>query len=102
MIRDVVVHLPNEQPLLADLPAMPSSTDTVLICTNLRLLNGQTPIFVDRSDSLFIMPLDQVRFIEILRSSVGDRTIEMEAPPAKEAEPDLEIDEDFLRKIRDA
>ena len=103
MIRNVVVHLPNEQPLIADLPSMLGPTDTLLVCTNLRLLNGQTPVFVDRSDSLFIFPLEQIRFLEILRSSVGDHTWDhADQEHLLEAEPELEIDEDFLRKIREA
>jgi hypothetical protein len=103
MIRDVVLHMPNEQPLIVDLPAMPGTTDTLLVCSNLRLMNGQTPVFVDRSDSVFIFPLHQIRFIEILRVSLGEGTYDqVEVPQLHEAEPDLELDEEFLRRIREA
>ena len=34
MIRDVVLHLMSEQPLLADLDALPGPSDNLIICTN--------------------------------------------------------------------
>ncbi|MBI3746187.1 MAG: hypothetical protein HY264_06615 [Chloroflexi bacterium] len=107
MIPRVVVHLLNEQPVLVDLLEMPKPADNGLVCTNVRMLDGRKPIFIDRSDSTFYFPYLNVRFIEI----PGDR--QEQAPPVgmgaeavAETVPaddeDLEIDEDFLRRIRDA
>ena len=47
MIRNVILHLNNEQPLLADLFEAPSPGDVGLRCTNLRMMNGKRPVFVD-------------------------------------------------------
>ena len=47
MIRNVILHLNNEQPLLADLYEPPSPGDVGLRCTNLRMMNGKRPVFVD-------------------------------------------------------
>jgi hypothetical protein len=65
MLRDVIVHLQNEQPLLADLPALPNAGDSCLVCTNLRGTDGKPPVFVGSGDSTFVFPLSHVRFIEI-------------------------------------
>jgi len=111
MIRDAVIHLMNEQPLMADLPASPSPTDAVLICTNLRTMNGSRPIFIDDIRSVFVFPLAQIRFVEIPAGS-RDEAPSRAAPSATEASPspalpapepdaDLEIDEDFLRRVRE-
>ena len=107
MIRNVVVHLHNEQPLLADLFEMPKALDQGLLCTNLRSMDGKRPIFVDRIESTFFFPYLHIRFIEIVPSA--DAVAEVAAvaaepeKPAVEAEPDedLELDEDFLRRIRE-
>ena len=107
MIRNVVVHLLNEQPLLADLFEMPKALDQGLLCTNLRLMDGKKPVFVDRLDSTFFFPYLHIRFIEILPAP--DAVAQVATPaaeaakPAAEAEPDddLELDEDFLRRIRE-
>ncbi len=110
MIRNAVIHIANEQPLVADLLETPKPDDLTLLCTNLRTLNGTRPVFVDASDSLFVFPFAIIRFIEIPAGSrgevvVGEERPEAGSPSAPEsepaAEPDLEIDEDFLRRVRE-
>jgi hypothetical protein len=72
MLRDVVIHLHNEQPILADLVAESTAVDTCLICTNLRTMNGKTPVFVERGDSKFVFPLAHLRFVEVRPPAVED------------------------------
>ena len=67
VIRNAVIHIANEQPLLADLYQMPTTADVSLVCTNVRMLDGKKPIFIDYSTSVFVFPYLHVRFIEILR-----------------------------------
>ena len=113
MIRNVILHLNNEQPLLADLYEPPSPGDVGLRCTNLRMMNGKRPVFVDDVRSIFFFPYLHIRFVEIPPGAMsgGDpwrsardgrrRWRSASRPPAPEPEPDLEIDEDFLRRIRE-
>ena len=107
MIRNAVIHVLNEQPLLADLLAMPSGADVGLLCTNLRMLDGKRPVFVDRIESVFFFPYLHIRFVEILPGTAGvtepdsNGTVQAFLPEPVEEEPDLEIDEDFLRRIRE-
>jgi hypothetical protein len=107
MIRNAVLHINNEQPLLADLFAMPGSADVAVLCTNLRTLNGKRPVFADDSSSVFLFPLVHLRFIEIRPGAVeGDTGLPaapLEAIPAVvEPDAELEIDEELLRRVRDA
>ena len=108
MIPNVVIHINNEQPLLADLFALPTAADACLVCTNLRTLNGKRPVFADRSDSLFLFPLVHIRFVELPPDALSTAAAlpattsshpEPEAP--HEAVEELELDEEFLRRIRD-
>lgn len=112
MIRNVILHLNNEQPLLADLYEPPSPGDVGLRCTNLRMMNGKRPVFVDEIKSIFFFPYLHIRFVEIPPGSISgiDPSLALSAdgdeepanePPAPEVEADLEIDEDFLRRIRE-
>jgi hypothetical protein len=113
VIRNAVLHLNNEQPLLADLFDLPAPADVGLRCTNLRALNGKRPVFVDDSASVFFFPYLHIRFVEIPPAAVsGELDLPMpvgaavdgaspDDPLAAEAEEDLEIDEDFLRRIRE-
>jgi hypothetical protein len=105
MIRGAIVHVINEQPLRVDLREMPSATDGCLVCTNVRLLNGRRPAFVDDTDSWVLVPLQHVRFVEIPASSVGGAEGEARVAAAEEttgeAEPELGLDEELLRRIRE-
>jgi hypothetical protein len=117
VIRNAVLHILNEQPLVADLFEAPSPGDVGLRCTNLRTLNGKRPVFVDDSASIFFFPYLHIRFVEIppgaITGSDAGSAIELSArdssredwaaipAPPDEPEPDLEIDEDFLRRIRE-
>jgi len=65
VIRNVVIHVSNEQPLLADLFSVPSPADVGLVCTNIRMIDGKKPIFIDRTDSTFFFPNLHIRFLEI-------------------------------------
>lgn len=65
MIRNVCIHVTNEQPLMADLFGVPTSTDAGLLCTNLRQMDGKRPVFVDRIEATFFFPYHVIQFIEI-------------------------------------
>lgn len=110
MIRNAVIHITNEQPLLADLYEMPTASDASLVCTNIRMLDGKKPIFIDNAKSIFVFPYLHIRFIEVLPGSTAgppetteDEVVADAVQPLIDEEPevDLELDEDFLRRIRD-
>ena len=71
VIRNVVIHIANEQPLLADLYEMPGTTDISLVCTNVRMLDGKKPLFIDHTSSTFVFPYLHIRFIEVLPGSTA-------------------------------
>jgi hypothetical protein len=112
VIKNVVLHLLNEQPLVCDLFEMPAPADVALRCTNLRMLDGKRPIFVDDIASVFVFPYLHIRFVEVLPAAAADTGLPVQVPvpatvgapsqaaPADDDE-DLEIDEDFLRRIRE-
>ncbi len=130
MIRNVVIHASNEQPLMADLFDLPNAEDAGLVCTNVRMMDGKRPVFIDHIDSTFFFPYHVIRFIEIPKGAVpaqgrrrskGPGLADEVAADAGEAEPesllpvavggpdgtngdgelDIEIDEDFLQRVRD-
>ncbi len=135
VIRNVVIHLANEQPLLADLYAVPSQTDVGLVCTNLRMMDGKRPVFIDAITSTFFFPYHVMRFLEIPPAELAEHQRSGSAPPAfaspvtplpgdppadarlpvvvggpedgapagdlDDLEIELDIDEDFLQRVRD-
>jgi hypothetical protein len=128
VIRKVVVHIANEQPLLVDLYDLPQASDAGLLCTNLRAMDGKRPVFIDRIEDTFFFPYRSIRFLEIPaealerhRAEAGHGAPGVNVPAPYLADEDLpeaaqpvieigaggdadagdEIDEDFLRRIRD-
>ena len=110
-ISNAVLHINGEQPMLCDLYAMPATGDVSLVCTNLRTMNGTRPIFADYSGSLFVFPYQIIRFLEVPPSaqglpalSEGEKVAVSSnghgAAPEDEAE--IDFDEDFLRRVREA
>ena len=98
--------------MLADLFEPPSASDVGLRCTNLRTLDGKRPVFIDDVSSIFFFPYLHLRFLEIPPGSISGSNPTMaielaaaqpESAPtvAPESETELEIDEDFLRRIRE-
>jgi len=101
-----ILHLLNDQPLNVELLEEPKAGDTAVICTNVRTNDGKRPVFVDFSESIFAFPMASVRFIEIPTGAeeaarARAAAAAAAAEGADEAE-DLEIDEDFLRRVREA
>ena len=105
MIR-AILHLTNDQPLAVELLEAPKPSDQSIVCTNVKTIDGKRPVFIDFSSSMFVFPVTMLRFLEIPQ----------EADEAERARPilagagageaddadDLEIDEDFLRRVREA
>jgi hypothetical protein len=94
----------GEQPLLVDLETMPSPADVALVCTNMRNTSGKRPSFIDAIDSTFVIPYAQIRFLEIPVEALGDQALGLSAAYELESddEPELELDEDLLRRVREA
>ena len=110
MIKNVVVHIASEQPILVDVYEMPGPTDISLVCTNVCMLDGKKPLFIDHTSSTFVFPYLHIRFIEMLAGTATglpdqpfDETAAglAEAAENEDPETDLELDEDFLKRIRD-
>jgi hypothetical protein len=83
MLRDVIVHIANEQPLLADLISEPAPSDVALICTNVRTMNGKKPVFIDSGDSTFVFPIVHIRFVEVPRTSMESHAAEASSAAAE-------------------
>ena len=102
MIR-AILHLLNDQPLVVDLLDEPKPDDLTVVCTNVKTVDGKRPVFIDFTTSTFVFPMAMIRFVEIPREAdEADRSKPSGATSEDEDAEDLEIDEDFLRRVREA
>jgi len=89
MIRNAVLHIANEQPLLADMFGVPAATDAGLLCTNLRMMDGKRPVFIDDIGATFFFPYRVIRFVEIPPGAMARHVAEGGDAPASAARADL-------------
>jgi hypothetical protein len=80
VIRNVVLHLHGEQPMKADIEALPTAADAGLLCTNLRTLEGRKPLSTEFLDSVFLVPYHMIRFLEIPRGSIDQAGVGAQRP----------------------
>jgi hypothetical protein len=80
MIRNVVLHLPGELPMKADIESLPTAADAGLLCTNLRTMEGRKPLSTEFLDSVFLVPYNVIRFIEIPRESIDKAGLGVDLP----------------------
>jgi hypothetical protein len=98
-----ILHLLNDQPLVVDLFQEPKPDDLTVVCTNGKGVDGKRPVFIDFATSTFVFPMAMVRFVEIPRETdESERGMPSLAAVGAEDTDDLEIDEDFLRRVREA
>jgi hypothetical protein len=97
-----ILHLLNDQPIVVELFEVPTPTDVTVICTNMRTVDGKKPVFIDFASSTFVFPMSSVRFVEIPPTGAEAEAAAGPAIAAPTEPEDLEIDEDFLRRVREA
>ena len=93
----------NDQPLSVELLEEPKASDIAVVCTNVRTIDGKRPVFIDFSNSTFVFPMAMVRFVEVPQAGAEAERSAGLMPVSENTEPeDLDIDEDFLRRVREA
>ena len=98
-----ILHLMNDQPLSVELLEEPKASDLAVVCTNVRTIDGKRPVFIDFTNSTFVFPMAMVRFVEVPQAGAEHERGSGMTPVSESAEPeDLDIDEDFLRRVREA
>lgn len=104
MIANVIIHLVNDLPIVADLDAMPAPGDLSVHCTNVRTVDGKRPSFIHDRHSRFVFPMHVLRLIEApaegsdIAEDLADKSPQLVAGPPVAI--DEEPDEDLLARIR--
>ncbi|MCX7609297.1 MAG: hypothetical protein N2049_08795 [Anaerolineales bacterium] len=71
----VVVHISNEEPILAELDELPSPTATLVILRNPRRRDGKDIHYLQSDVTSVIWPINQISFMEILPSEGEEKII---------------------------
>ncbi len=71
----VVVHISNEDPILADIDELPAAADTNITLRNPRRRDGKDIHYLQADVVSVIWPLNQISFIEILPGEGEEKII---------------------------
>ncbi len=62
----VLIHVANEDPILADVEELPAATDQAVICSNIRRRDGKDVHYVDAQAVTFMIPWHRIMMLEVM------------------------------------
>jgi hypothetical protein len=75
MAYQVIIHVANEEPILAEVEALPSPSDTLIIALNPRLRDGKDLRYLAPNVTMAIWPMSRVTVVEIVPSGEEEAVI---------------------------
>ena len=76
MALEVIIHLHNEDPIVAEMEALPDPVDQCIVITNPRRRDGRSLHYVTEGASAFIFPWTRISFIEVMATEEAREVIE--------------------------
>jgi hypothetical protein len=73
MAIEVLIHIRNSEPILAEIDELPNLNDTMLKVNNPRLRDGKDLHYLAANVVTVYWPISEVSFIEILQSEEDDQ-----------------------------
>ena len=75
MSNTVIIHIPNEDPIVGELDELPSGSDTIIAVNNPRRRDGKDVNNLSNDVIKVIWPISQIAFIEVLPTEGEERII---------------------------
>jgi hypothetical protein len=76
MAQEVIIHLHNEDPIVAELEELPDPTHHSILVTNPRRRDGRRLHYITEGATAFIFPWTRITFIEVMESEEAERVVE--------------------------
>ncbi len=64
----ILIHVANEDAIMADVDELPNPADQAVICTNVRRRDGKDVHYADSQAVTFMIPWHRINFLEIMGS----------------------------------
>jgi hypothetical protein len=71
----IVVHISNEDPILANVDELPAATDSIITLHNPRRRDGKDIHYLQNDVISVIWPINQISFIEVLPGEGEEKII---------------------------
>ena len=76
MAITVIVHIMNQDPIVAEIDEVPDSNAAFLVCTNPRARGGKPVSYIEREATRVIFPWHRISFVETMPSEEDQVQIE--------------------------
>lgn len=67
-MHTILVHISNDEPIMAELEQLPDPSDQVVVCMNPRRRDGKELHYILPEVQTIILPMHRITFIEIMPS----------------------------------
>lgn len=71
----LIIHIANEEPVMAEVEELPATTDQVVYCTNPRRRDGKDLHYVLPEVQTIILPWWRINFIEVMPSGEEEEIV---------------------------
>jgi hypothetical protein len=71
----IQIHIVNEDPIVAEVDALPGTHDTLLTAMNPRLRDGKDVRFLAPNVTTIMLPVSRINFIQVLPSGEEERVV---------------------------
>jgi hypothetical protein len=75
MAQTVLIHITNEDPIMAEMDELPDPTSSYVVCTNPRRRDGKSLHYITAEAVSFIFPWNRITFIEIMPSDEAEAEV---------------------------
>lgn len=76
MAMEVIVHLLNEDPILAEIDSWPDPTHQSIVIQNPRRRDGRPLHYVTEGATAFIFPWSRITFVEVMETEEAKEVVE--------------------------
>ncbi|NLE99351.1 MAG: hypothetical protein GX601_00080 [Anaerolineales bacterium] len=75
MSHTILVHLISEEPILAEIDEIPTATDQVLICSNVRRRDGHEISYISPEATTVIFPWSRIQCVEVMVGESSEQIV---------------------------
>lgn len=75
MTITVIIHVHNEDPIMAEMESLPGPTDTMITVKAPRKRDGKPLYYITEGSVSYIFPLHRVSFIEVMASETEETEV---------------------------
>ncbi len=75
MPHSIIVHIANEEPIMAEIDELPGVGDSIILLKNPRRRDGKDIHYLQANVISLILPINQIAFIEVLSGKDEEKII---------------------------